>query len=353
MNYLYLIVLIIVLYYIWDRYDKSNLPLINYGIQSHYNENNSEANSTNIGFVKPEHKLLKILNNISGANKVKLNGTCSKFIYNKNTISSELRDKLTYLIQDVIGSLNRIAKNEYYMKTIENVYCMIDSKQNQRYISDFFIYDTKNYYTIRLISDIAIIDDEVYINYLHIQSGSNNRLLNNYDIKFNSIGILFDSNMFQEDIIKIFDTYYSSSFKVIGVSDTTLEYNKEDLTSVLTLNSLRNSYLPPTISTGTYEELNEKGLSGYLDMYLPENQNLIKNPAFCNKYKIRWDSYGVVNETDSQDENCYLNNTQTTTKINDPWFGPGAMYKRSSQDEYKWLKDPAFQNIYRSKGYHI
>ena len=200
MNYLYLIAFLIVLYFIWDKYEKNNLSLINNGIQSNYNGTNTKKNSTNIGFVKPEHKLFKILNSISGGNKVKLSGTCSKFIYNKNTISSELNEKLTFLIQDIISSLNRIAKNEYYMKQIENVYCMIDSKNNQRYIIDYFIYDIQNFYTIRLISDIVIVDDEIYINYLHVQSGSNNTLLNKYDIKFNSIGILFDSNMFQEDI---------------------------------------------------------------------------------------------------------------------------------------------------------
>ena len=39
--------------------------------------------------------------------------------------------------------------------------------------------DTKNYYTIRLISDIVIIDNEIYINYLNINSGGNSSLLNN------------------------------------------------------------------------------------------------------------------------------------------------------------------------------
>ena len=353
MNYLYLIALIVVLYYIWEKYDKNNKPLINNQIQSTYHDKKTNLNSTNIGFVKPEHRLLKVLDNISGGNKIKLTGTCNRFIYNKNTITTELKEKLTYLSKDVINSLNQISNNSYYMKTLENVYCMIDSKNNQRYISDFFIYDTRNYYTIRLISDVVIIDDEIYINYLHLQSGSNPRLLNNYDIKFNSIGILFDANMFQEDIIKMFDSYYSSSFKVIGVSDTSLEYNKEDLTSVLTLNSFKRSYLPPTISPNTYEELTEKGLSGYLDMYLPENQHLIKTPTFCDKYKLEWDKYGVPNNSDTVDGNCYLDNTQTTSKVNDPWFGPGVIYKRSSQDQYKWLKDPAFQNIYRAQGYHI
>ena len=358
MNYLYLIALIVILYFIWDKtgqvFDQTpTIDDVDNVVYSNHTGSTKQENTTNIGFVKPEHRLIKILTSISSGTKIILAGKCDQFIYNKNTITTELKDKLTYLVHDVISSLNHISQNEYYMKTIENVYAIIDSKGNQRYIMDFFIYDTKHYYTIRLIADIVIVDHEIYINYLHVQSGSNNRLLNKYDIKFNSVGILFDSNMFQQDITKIFDSYYTTSFKVIGVSDSSLEYNKEDLTGAFTMNSLRNAYLPPTISSDTYEELSGKGLSGYLDMYLPENQNLIKSPEFCNKYKMEWDKYGVPNNNDSQDGNCYLNNTQTTTKINDPWFGPGVMYKRSSQDQYKWLKDPAFQNIYRAQGYHI
>ena len=75
--------------------------------------------------------------------------------------------------------MNKISENDYYVKKIENVYCLVDRKNNERYIIDFFIYDTKNYYTIRLISDIVIIDNEIYINYLNINSGGNSSLLNN------------------------------------------------------------------------------------------------------------------------------------------------------------------------------
>lgn len=350
MNYLYLIALIVVLYFIWEKFGKSpSIDDITNVIYSEHDGRGKLKNETNIGFVKPEHRLLKILSSISSGYKMVLRGKCNKFIYNKHTISTELKDKLTFLIQDVISSLNHISQQEYYMKTLENVYSMLDSKGNQRYLMDFFIYDVKNYYTIRLIADIVIVDHEIYINYLNVQSGSNNRLLDKYDVKFNSIGILFDSDMFHQDIIKTFDSYYSSSFEVIGVSDSSLEYNKEDLNGVLTMNSLRNAYLPSTISPETYQELNNKGLSGYLDMYLPENQNLIKSPEFCNKYKIEWDSYGITDKN----EDCYFNNTQTSSKINEPWSGPGVMYERSSQDQYKWLKDPAFQNIYRAQGYHL
>ena len=113
--------------------------------------------------------------------------------------------------------------------------------------------------------------------------------------------------MFHEDLIKIFDNYYSKSFQVIGVMDTTMEYSKEDITSVLSLNSLKNTYLPSSVSTETVQELDKKDLSSYLEMYLPENQNVIHTPTFCDKYKINWDNYGIPNNKDTEDSNCYLN----------------------------------------------
>ena len=69
----------------------------------------------------------------------------------------------------------------------ENVYCLIG--RNQRYIVDFFLYDVNNYYTIRIISDILVIDGDIYINYINTQNGSNPILLNNYDIKFKAHSI--------------------------------------------------------------------------------------------------------------------------------------------------------------------
>ena len=50
-------------------------------ISSHNIPHEATINETNIGFVKPEHRLLKILNNISSGSKIKFNGTCAKYVY--------------------------------------------------------------------------------------------------------------------------------------------------------------------------------------------------------------------------------------------------------------------------------
>ena len=345
MNYILLILIIFILLLLSNNYINRDKVYQNKNINSLIDES--------IGFIKPEHRLLKIFNNISTGSKIKLDGKCNQYIDNKNTISKDLNDKLLILLKDAIHSINILSNNEYYIKKIENVYSEIDRKSNQRYIIDFFIYDIKNYYTIRLISDIVVVDNDIYINYLNIQSGSNSSLLDKYDVKYNSMGILFDANMFHNNLIDIFDSHYKNNFHVIGISDTNLEYSAEDLTNVYSLNSLKNIYLPSNISQDDINDLDKKDLSGYLEMYLPNNQDQIKSSVFCNKYKLEWDKYGIPNELNNKDENCYVNNNHSIQEINEPWFGPGAIHDRVSDNKYNWLKDPSIGNIIRTHGYRI
>ena len=310
-----------------------------------------EVNPTNMGFVKPEQRLLKVFSSISAGTKVRLQGQCTEIIYTKNTIDKEVNDRLVRITEQMINTLKQVTQQDYFMKRIENVYFQMDSKKNQRYIMDFFIYDIKNYYTIRLIGDIVVLDGEVYINYLNVQSGSNPTLLNNYDVKFNTMGILFDANMFHENIGNLFDNYYMNSFKLIGISDQNPEYNKEDLTEVLSLNSLRNMYFPSSESGTTVQDYTNKGLAGKLESYLPPSQTTIKSPTFCKKSTLSWDSNGIPIQENDNAQSCYANNNSSLAIMNDPYFGPGVIYGRSSNDAYSWLKDPARGNIMRSTGY--
>ena len=310
-------------------------------LYSSYNLKSSslkDTNSMNMGFVKPEHRLLKILNTVSSGSKVKLEGVCSKYIYNKNTIDKSVEDRLTAIMKKLINTLNQISKNDYYLKQIENVYGLISCKGDQRYFIDFFMYDVKNYYTIRLISDIVILRGEIYINYLNIQTGSNPTILNKYDVKFNDTGILFDGNMFKENIDQLFDSFYKQSFQVIGIQKTPQEYADVDLTSVVSMNSLTNMYFPSSISPESIKELERKDLSGYIEMYLPQNQKNIQSPMFCNKYKVEWDSYGIPNENDISDKNCLVNQNATSTTYNEPINPPGLFNNnRTDVTHHDWL----------------
>ena len=332
--------LIIITFYFCTQMDNNyiDLPQIN-------NLITNDKNSTNIGFVKPEHRLLKILNSVSSGSKIKLDGKLSAYVYNKNTIDKSVEDRLSAIIKELINKINTISQNDYYIKQIENVYGLVSRNKNQRYFIDFFIYDVKNYYTIRLISDIVIIDNEIYINYINVQTGSNPTILNKYDVKFNDTGILFDGNMFKENVDQLFDSFYRNSFEIISVPETTLEYSNIDLTSVFSMNSLRNLYFPSSISPETVKELEKKDLSGYVEMYLPENQIDIKSPMFCDKYKVEWNSYGIPNLADNKDGNCYVNDNSMEKQFNEPINPPGLFNnQRADTNQYDFLLNKPISN---------
>jgi len=311
-----------------------------------YNLNlKTDLNPTNIGFVKPEHRLLKVLNTVSAGSKIKIDGKLNAYIYNKNTIDKSVEDRLSAIIKKIINTINLLTENNYFIKQIENVYGLISRNGNQRYFIDFFIYDIKNYYTVRCISDIVIIDKEIYINYLNIQTGSNPTILNKYDIKFNDTGILFDGNMFKENIDGLFDSFYKNSFEVISIPETSLEYSNIDLTSVVTMNSMRNLYYPSSISPETINDLEKKDLSGYVEMYLPNSQINIKSPQFCEKYKVEWNSYGIPNLSDNKDKNCYVHDNSMEATINRPINPPGLFNNmRDGNSQYDFLLNRPISN---------
>lgn len=334
MNYLHILFIVVVVcigMYYWKGRGEGSVP---------YQAPHSEYHpimTADMGFVKPEHKLRKIFESMSSGTKVKLGGICEEMVYDKQTMPVTLSERVVHLVRKMIDGIQHISGQEYYMKGVENLYVLHDKRGNNRYIVDFFIYDIKDYYTLRLLTDIVVLDGVSYLNYLNIQKASSPTLLNKYDIKFDSSGILFGYDMFHENMSMLFDNYYLKNFKVIGVSDTTLEYSKEDLSEVMTVDSFTNGYFPSHVSNNSVKELKVKGLEGYLEMYIPENQALIKDPLFCNKYKQEWDEYGVPIPLEVP-PSCIRNNNATIAKINDPWFGPGIMYDRSSQDEYRWLQ---------------
>lgn len=311
-----------------------------------YNLNlKTDLNPTNIGFVKPEHRLLKVLNTVSAGSKIKIDGKLNAYIYNKNTIDKSVEDRLSAIIKKIISTINLLTENNYYIKQIENVYGLISRNGNQRYFIDFFIYDIKNYYTVRCISDIVIVDKEIYINYLNIQTGSNPTILNKYDIKFNDTGILFDGNMFKENIDGLFDSFYKNSFEVISIPETSLEYSNIDLTSVVSMNSMRNLYYPSSISPETINDLEKKDLSGYVEMYLPNSQINIKSPQFCEKYKVEWNSYGIPNLSDNKDKNCYVHDNSMEATINRPINPPGLFNNmRDGNSQYDFLLNRPISN---------
>ena len=340
--YLFIFLLLIGLYYYYNNND--NPMIVSTGLPNQYPNMNLYKNDNS--FIKPEHRLLHVLSSISSGDKVKLVGNCKKELFTKQTIDKLQNDYLVVIVSKIMQGLQLLTSNEYYMKNIENVYELSDVHNNKRYVIDFYIYDIKNYYTIRLVTDIVIISDDIYINYLNVLSGSNPTLLNHYDMKFNNSGLLFDSSMFHENVINLFDNYYMNRFQLIGLKDP----NNTDLSKIYTLGSLLNGYYPSNVSNDTIHDYSEKGLSSYLEQYLPMNQHNVQSPSFCLKETNYWDSNGVPVPTSS---NCLRNQNSTMTKYNDPYDAPGVITQRVDKNKYSWLNNPARGNIIRTSGYHI
>ena len=226
-------------------------------------------------FLNPQDNLFNLLSNISLSDKVVLKNISEKWSLTKQTIDADLNQKITNFIKKILLSINQIAKLDFYIKSIENVYIMKDKDQNFRCIVNSFIYDIHNYYTIKLVMDFTSINQTIYINYIDIDSSSLNNLLNRYDIRWKSQGILSKYNMFDENVQKLLDNYYQTNYNLLKLDN--------------------QSYTENTINTFTIDQL--------VNMYLPVDTPSVNSPYFCRKTSFNWDSRAVPISTD---ENCIM-----------------------------------------------
>tara|TARA_B100001094_G_scaffold38785_1_gene33192 strand:+ start:1691 stop:2656 length:966 start_codon:yes stop_codon:yes gene_type:complete len=257
-----------------------------------------------------EVPLKDVLHKMSSADKVVLNNIVSKWSLNKNLIDSITNENITNIIQKIIESIGYFSKNDYYIKTIENMYVMKDKKNNFRCIVNFFIYDVKNYHTVKLIIDFVSFEDIIYINFIDIDKSGIKNTLQKYSFKYKSQGILNYYDTFDEDIQVLLDTYYTDKFKIIplrGRPDTV------DVSSVFTLYQLTQKMLPANIP--------------------------IKDgsPFFCDKESLIWDTKSLPVP---RDEDCMFNNPSIQQYPSEPSNIPGTIINNVDTNEYSWLNDP-------------
>jgi len=73
-------------------------------------------------------------------------------------------------------------------------------------------------------------------------------------------------------------------------------------------------------------------------------RNKKKSSLYGKKESVVWDKFGIpINKSDSDN---YVFNSHINFEVNQPWQGPGIINKRVSNNDYKWLKDPARKNLY-------
>jgi hypothetical protein len=279
------------------------------------------------GHVKPEHLLYDLLKQYSSGDKLYLAGKCKVNLYSKYIIPAEMKREFTNLLNRIFQSVYKVTNNLFQVQEFNNIYEQIDNFSNKRYIIDATLNAITNYYTTRVILDIVIINNEIFVNFISINNASNNNIIDRYDVIFKDQGILFNHNNFTTNVRSLLDQEYREKYRLISFQSKYLDSKNYDFKNVLSLNSLLKNYLPSTLSSNSEKNLKMKGLEGQLEMYFPSDLPMAKSPQFCNKYLNGWSSDSIDLPGN---ENCVFNHNSTETEYNQPYMGPGLFFNRSS-----------------------
>ena len=295
-------------------------------------------------FVKPTHNLLYIFNQMSSYDKLRLNGNCKSSIFTRDTIPKNKDEYLKDVLNIIIEHVKFIdSEQDYYLHGIEQVYEQEDVHGNKRYIVIAFLYDVKNYYTIKVFMDFLRFKDTdvLYVNSIGNEFSSNYNVLNKYDFSIFSKGYLRDYNMFDRDSNAILEENYKKYYKLIGVNDSSIEYHLLD-----------NVY---KIDKGTFnsETFNKYDLDNYNKYYYSDRTPMERSGTFCQKHLNDWDEHGIKMENQFIPPDCIANNNTTAKELNRPYFGPGVITQRTDENDYSWLADPGRGNIIPSLGIPI
>ena len=271
-------------------------------------------------FVKPSnafhHLFEKASKELSPQNKLQLTGTSYQTYYNKAVLPENLHEFLKLTIERIIKKTVNLQENvEYFLKEMPDVYQMIDSHGNQRYIVMFFLYDIRNFYHLKLLTDFLIINENVYINYIGEDFSSSLNIVNRYDYRFDDSGYLANRNL-QNDIYTIVDGYYKQNYQLIGYDSSPLEYSH---------------YISKLDSVKKYD------ISDLSKYYVPEGTPSIYDPRFGNNYSNDWDERGINLPTGDRFE---INNNSVIRQPNNPLDSPGSEpHTRNYEGEYSFIKD--------------
>ena len=277
----------------------------------------------------PKHLLYNVLQKYSNGDKITLTGNCNVNLYTKYIITSEMKQYFKKLINEVLLSIYNVTQNVYQIQELNNIYEEIDYKGNKRYIIDATINATHNFYTVKLLLDIVTLNGDTYINYINVNTASNNNILDKYHVKYKGTqGILSYYNNFSKNIKTLLDSEYKKHNKLIGVSDSSLNYN---LNNVLSLSSLVNMYFPSTLSENTLQGYESNHMKGLVERYLPTELTSLYSKYFCDKDSTTWNNRGINNKGS---DTCLLDNTNVYKEIIQPKELPGLFFDRSSRRKY-------------------
>ena len=288
-------------------------------------------------FVKPQHNLLYIFNEMSAKDKVVLDGDCQTNIYTRDTIPANKNEYIIEMISIILRHVKDIDnKQDYYLKDIDQLYVQMDKYENKRYIVVAFIYDIRNYYTLKIAIDFVRRsgEDQVYVNSIGNQFSSNYDIMNRYDYSIFSHGYLRNYNMYEKDARAILDENYKKYFRLIGINDSSLEYYR-----------LHNTYRI------NKENITKYDLDDYNKYYYPPGLPNTDSSAFCEKHLNDWSTHGVKFENPHAPKNCIANNNAARVISTTPYDGPGVVTQRVDENKYEWMNEATRGNLIRTSGY--
>ena len=264
---------------------------------------------------KPNHILRDIFKNFSSGDKINLIGDCSVNLYTRNTITADQKLQFIKLIKQILQSVYGLTNQVYEVQELNNIYEQIDSTQNGRYIIDATINSINNYYSVKIIVDVVLLNGEVLVNSVSTNGASNNNIINRFDMVYQDLGILVEHNTFSENISSILNNRYRQQHKVIDVDIKNKESKNYQLENVLSLTSLVNMYYPAKASNETIDNFTMKGVGGLLEQYFPPRLSTIESPQYCDRYS---------------GEECTFQQAATSTEYTQPYMAPGLFFDRSS-----------------------
>lgn len=261
------------------------------------------------------------LEKIANSEKVTLENVTERFIMNRDIIDKELEMKTIDMLTKIINNIGFI--DNYHIQEIDSMFVMKDDKKNFRNIIMFTMYDTYNYYTMKLMIDIVYLDNVYIINYININPSSVNNIMNQYDMVWNNQGILSNYNMFDENIDVRMDQYYKDNFKLINIDPV---------------------YFHDT------QVVNAFTIKEHTLHYYPANVPLTDSPMFCNHSSPSWNKDSLLDVPRSGD--CVATLTASTPYPNYPYNSPASIKSRVDANKYDWLYKPERGNL-SSAGNHL
>ena len=254
-------------------------------------------------------QLIKSLKNISKSDKVTITNIEERWTLNKTTIDRETKKRAVDIIKDVMDNIGWFSDHQFFVRDIENIYVMKDKDDNFRTIISCFIHDVKNFNTVKLIIDVVYFDNIMYINYIDIDESGIKNVLQHYDIKYKSSGILSNYNNFDSNVEATIDSFYKETFKLIPLEDS----RDLDLSGTFSFTGLKVNLLP--------KEAHGK-----------------ESPYFCDKEKTTWDTKGIPLRNPG--EECTFNNSSIKDFPYIPRDIPGGIINNVDINNYSWLNNP-------------